>query len=67
VVQLDIEVRERAILDAAQPWIDQCDALIVELHDRFVPGCARAFYRATESFGDYGVTGEKVWARRVRG
>lgn len=50
LLKLDIEGSEKEIFETSQPWIDCVDAISVELHDRFKPGCARAFYQAIGEF-----------------
>jgi FkbM family methyltransferase len=67
VLKLDIEGAEREVLSTAASWIDRTDALIVELHDRFRPGCSEALERATGS-GTFlrSVSGESIVLRRIR-
>lgn len=48
--KLDIEGGERAIFRDADAWIDAVDAIVLELHDRMLPGCTEAFEAATRSF-----------------
>jgi FkbM family methyltransferase len=52
VVKLDIEGAEIEVLDAsAAGWLPKVDVLIVELHDRFRPGCTAALERAVAGLG----------------
>jgi FkbM family methyltransferase len=46
LLKMDVEGAEREILRNAQDWIDRVNVLVIELHDRFVPGCAEALYDA---------------------
>lgn len=46
LVKLDIEGAERRVLDDAPNWLPRVRHLLVELHDRFEPGCEAAFERA---------------------
>lgn len=46
LLKMDIEGAEREIFQNGSDWLDRVDVLIIELHDRIVPGCAQAFYRA---------------------
>lgn len=50
LLKLDIEGAEREVLENSSEWIDRVSILAVELHDRLVPGCERAFEQATKSF-----------------
>jgi hypothetical protein len=43
---MDIEGSEVEVLNDAQPWMDAVKVIIIELHDRFRPGCAEALERA---------------------
>jgi FkbM family methyltransferase len=68
VVKLDIEGAEVEVLDAsAASWIPKVDVLIVELHDRFRPGCTAALRRAVAGHGfrEY-VSGENTVLVRQR-
>lgn len=46
LLKIDIEGSELEVLNSAQTWIGSVRNLIVELHDRFRPGCADALVRA---------------------
>ncbi len=46
IVKMDIEGSEVEVLNHSQPWIDAVSTLIIELHDRFQPGCGEALQRA---------------------
>jgi FkbM family methyltransferase len=60
VLKLDVEGAEKAILENSTDWIDSVAVIYAELHERFVPGTNRAFFRATEGFEDVPMKGEKV-------
>ena len=67
LLKMDIEGGERAVFDDCADWIDNVDAMIVEIHDRFVPGCSDSFARATSDFAirDIGPEGSyRVYVRR---
>lgn len=50
ILKLDIEGTEKELFeDNYKKWIDKVDVLIIELHDRFKPGCGLAFYSAIDS------------------
>ena len=46
VLKMDIEGSEVEVLNNALPWMDAVKVLIIELHDRFRPGCTEALERA---------------------
>ena len=46
LLKMDVEGAERDILRHAANWIDRVNVMIIELHDRMVPGCAEALYGA---------------------
>jgi FkbM family methyltransferase len=60
LLKLDIEGSEKEVFSNALPWIDRVDAIFVELHDRFKPGCARAFFGAVTDFPVELRRGEKI-------
>lgn len=45
-VKLDIEGAERSVLQDAAHWLPRVQHLLVELHDRWVPGCTEALEAA---------------------
>jgi FkbM family methyltransferase len=50
VLKLDIEGAERELFSVgAEEWIEKVSVIIIELHDRYVSGCAEAFYSALAS------------------
>jgi FkbM family methyltransferase len=52
LLKLDIEGAEREIFEAGDlDWMNRTDTIMVELHDRFRPGCEAAFLRAATRFG----------------
>ncbi len=46
LVKMDVEGAEREIFQADTSWLDHVRVLVVELHDRFVPGCGQALFDA---------------------
>lgn len=46
LVRIDLEGAEADIFRQADVWLDRVGVLVIELHDRVVPGCAETFYRA---------------------
>ena len=46
LLKLDIEGSEVEVFASPSGWIKGVDAICLELHDRFRPGCSRAFFAA---------------------
>jgi FkbM family methyltransferase len=46
VLKMDVEGAEAEILRGDTRWLDRVGIFVVELHDRIVPGCARALVAA---------------------
>jgi FkbM family methyltransferase len=46
LLKMDVEGAEREILQTSHEWLDRVKVLVVELHDRLVPGCAAALHEA---------------------
>jgi len=65
ILKIDIEGGEKALMEASGEWISQVDIISIELHDRIVAGCSRAFYLATKNFSRFEQKGEKVTAYRL--
>lgn len=64
ILKIDIEGAEKEIFEDASNWIDRVGLLIVELHERFKPGCEDAFQSATADFTLRWVNGENIFAGR---
>ena len=44
LLKLDIEGAEHALFTQGEgEWLDRVDVIVVELHDRYIPGCTEAF------------------------
>ncbi len=52
LLKVDIEGAEQEVFSdpASSAWIGSVDSIAIELHDRFRPGCARAFYSRVGDF-----------------
>lgn len=50
ILKLDIEGAEKEVFSGRPDWLEKVGILIVELHDRFKPGCSQAFYSAVSPF-----------------
>jgi FkbM family methyltransferase len=46
ILKLDIEGAEFDLMKSNPSWLNRVDTIVVELHDRFRPGCAQMFYGA---------------------
>ena len=66
LLKIDIEGAEKEILEAADSWIPTVNAIVIELHDRYKPGCSRAFYRATNHLPNEKHVGENIWVWSTR-
>ena len=64
ILKLDIEGAEKEVLENCEPWIEKCDVIIDELHDRFVEGCSTAYVTATSQMRHVDNLGEKHLAVR---
>ena len=64
LLKLDIEGAEFDVLSASDTWMNAVEAVVVELHDRFRPGCTRAFVDATRDFDVERFRGEDVFVAR---
>jgi len=51
VVKLDVEGAEKAVFEGDLGWLESVQLLLVETHDRFVPGCTEAMYSALSRCG----------------
>ena len=47
LLKVDIEGSEKEVFEAADGWIDRVSVIVIELHERFKPGCNESFARAT--------------------
>ena len=41
LIKMDVEGAEAELFKTSADWLDRTDVLVVELHDRLVPGCAQ--------------------------
>ena len=47
ILKLDIEGAEKVLFEpGCEEWLDTVRVVMIEMHDRFEPGCSSAFYRA---------------------
>jgi FkbM family methyltransferase len=64
LVKIDIEGAEKELFEAPHGWLDQVQSLVIELHDRYKPGCSRAFFAAVQEFPHEQWCGENIWVWR---
>lgn len=68
LVKIDIEAAERFLFARDTEWLARVEELVIELHDRFTPGCRAPVIEAMErDFGRWTelVQGENTLFRRV--
>ncbi len=66
LLKVDIEGSEKELFAAPDDWIEHVDAICMELHDRFKPGCTRTFFGAVTDFAIELRRGEDVLVLRDR-
>ncbi len=64
ILKVDIEGAELDVFEQAEEFIDEVDVVLIELHDRLRPGCARAFWQATVELPRVDARGELVGVAR---
>ncbi len=52
LLKIDIEGAEKEVFSdpGAKQWLDDVNSIAIELHDRFQPGCSRAFFNRVQDF-----------------
>lgn len=50
ILKIDIEGGEKELFSENVEWLDKVGTLIIELHDRFRPGCKEAFLEAVSRY-----------------
>lgn len=61
ILKMDIEGAEKAIFSSPNlSWLERVRVLMIELHDRFQPGCAESVYRALPSGFNQAIAGETI-------
>jgi FkbM family methyltransferase len=64
ILKIDIEGAEKEVFNSSRNWIQNIDAIIIELHDRMKDGCCRAFYNNTIGFITEWSLGENIYLSR---
>lgn len=68
LLKLDIEGAERQVFASEyESWLSATDAIMIELHDRYQPGCTESFFAAVNRFGFTPVKQSKHNVTVVRG
>lgn len=52
LLKIDIEGAEKEVFSGDTSWLKGVKLMIIEMHDRYKPGCTKAVFKALESF-DY--------------
>ncbi len=61
VLKMDIEGSEIEVLGSSATWLSAVSNMIIEIHDRFRPGCSTALASALDGYTyDKSVAGEKI-------
>lgn len=61
LLKVDIEGAEREVFSLSSVWIEQVRSIVIELHDRYVPGCSRSVFSATQHYEEENWNGENIW------
>jgi FkbM family methyltransferase len=64
LLKVDIEGAEVEVFSDCGAWIERVDRVVIELHDRFRPGCSRTFFAAVKDFSEESWIGENVLVAR---
>lgn len=70
ILKLDVEGSEKKLFECNYgSWLNKVDTIIIELHDRFEPGCSEVFFKAAKSsnFQIIKQKGETVLLERLKG
>ena len=49
ILKIDIEGSEKELFSKNTEWLDKVKIIVLELHDRLIPGCSDAVYEAIDS------------------
>lgn len=67
VLKIDIEGSELELLNHHHSWIEFVKTLVIELHDRFQPGCSEALEKALDGFNyNRSKSGENIIITNLR-
>jgi len=61
LLKVDIEGAEKEVFESSEDWMNHVSAVVIELHDRYKPGCSRAFFNAARLLPEECWIGENVF------
>lgn len=64
ILKIDVEGAEKDVFQQGGAWLQRVGVIQIELHDRFRPGCSRAFYNHTNHFEHETCRGENIFLVR---
>jgi hypothetical protein len=64
LLKVDIEGAEKEVFQKAASWINSIQSIVIELHDRYKPGCSKAVFTQTQPFQGEKWLGENVFLWR---
>jgi FkbM family methyltransferase len=69
LLKIDIEGAEAQLFSPRQDlsWLRDVSAIVIELHDRYEPGCSRHFWAAVRDFPVEACRGENLYVSRLVG
>lgn len=65
LLKVDVEGAEKEVFECSAAWIENIDAIVIELHDRYKPGCSRAFFTSVATLPLEQWIGENLYVWRV--
>ncbi len=65
LLKMDVEGAEKEVFESSAAWIQNIGAIVIELHDRYKPGCSRAFFTSVATLPLEQWIGENLYVWRV--
>jgi hypothetical protein len=65
LLKMDVEGAEKEVFESSAAWIENIDAIVIELHDRYKPGCSRAFFTSIATLPCEQWIGENLYVWRA--
>jgi FkbM family methyltransferase len=66
ILKMDIEGGEIEVFNGGGEWLDRTGLLVVELHERYRPGCERSLERVAGRFAERWQVGESTFLAREK-